>query len=426
MSAKAKKLDRQRSFLRRHKALKRLSQGLAIVIGIIVILIVVVEVRVALQQHALQPFYNTSNISPNGEPGQLVRSEPLDVKLTNGTAERILYRTQHANGSDTFSSGMVFIPNNTNDGTPRPVVAWAHGTLGLGSQCAPSRTSNPISSIGWVNDMLAKGWVVTATDYAGFGTAGTQGYLVGGDEAHDVLNSIRAAQQLPIAEAGSRYAIWGHSQGGNSALFTAAESSSYAPELQLIGTVASAPAAELVPLLNEQYGTAADWVIGPLVATAWPAANANLHASAVLTSLGNGSYQRIANQCILPATLAGLIRTALGQKFFSTNLVKVPAWRAMAEQQSAPVLKPSQPLMVVESKTDQVVLPNTTALYIQTACKSGSDLSSLWLDKAAHQQIPAKSASQVIAWIGDRFAGKPVSSSCNQPLPVAPASASIN
>lgn len=408
----------------RHKLLKRLLVGVALIIGAIVVLAVVVTVQVAVQQHALQPFYDTSSVSPNGKPGQLIRTEPLNVTLSAGTAERVLYRTQRADGSSTFSSGMVFIPNNTNDGSPRPVVAWAHGTLGLGDQCAPSRTANPVANIAWVNSMLAKGWVVTATDYAGFGTAGTQGYLVGGDEAHDVLNSIRAAQQIPAAQAGTQYAIWGHSQGGNSALFTASETGRYAPELHLVGTVASAPAAELIPLLNEQYGTVADWVIGPLVATSWPAANPSLHPGDVLTPMGLKTYQSIADQCILPATLEGLARSVLGQTFFTKNLTDVPAWQTMAEQQSAPQLTPGQPLMVVESKADQVVLPNTTALYIQQACKAGVDPATLWLDKAAHQQIPAQSATQVISWISDRFARKAPSSSCDQPLPVKPAAPS--
>ena len=129
--------------------------------------------------------------------GQVVRHEPLGVSIQNGSAQRVLYRTQRADGTATFASGMVFIPNNNNGGLPRPVVAWAHGTVGMGDQCAPSRTKDPTGNIAWVSQMLAKGWVVTATDYAGLGTPGTEGYLVGGDEAHDVLNSVRAARDLP-------------------------------------------------------------------------------------------------------------------------------------------------------------------------------------------------------------------------------------
>ena len=415
------KSKKSKHFLARHRYFKYFLLALLAFVLIITAWTIVVEVRSSIAQSKLQPFYNTQGLKLNGAPGQVVRQEPLGVNVPGGTGVRILYRTQRADGSYTFSSGMVFIPDNANAGLPRPVVAWAHGTLGMGSACAPSRTSDPVASIAWVSSLLAKGWVVSATDYAGFGTAGTQGYLVGGDEAHDVLNSVRAAHNLSQAQAGTTYAIWGHSQGGNSALFSASQATSYAPELQLVGTVASAPAAELVPLLDEQYGTAADWVIGPLVAVSWPSADANLNAHNILTADGYSNYHKIANHCIVRATIAGVIRSVLGQKFFTTNLINVPAWRAMADAQSAPILAPTQPLFVIESKTDQVVLPNTTALYIQTACRNGSNLASLWLNNVAHQNIPAASSGNVVNWISDRFAHKQNVSSCAQPLPFVPA-----
>jgi hypothetical protein len=419
--AAQKKNKQPKRFFARHRYLKRGLLGLLAIILVITAWTIFIEVRSSIRQSRLQPFYNTAGLPANGPAGQVVRQEPLGVSVAGGTGKRVLYRTQRVDGSYTFSSGMVFTPNNANAGLPRPVVAWAHGTLGFGDTCAPSRTPDPVASIAWVSSMLQKGWVVTATDYAGFGTPGTEGYLVGGDEAHDVLNSVRAARNLAGTQAGTGFVIWGHSQGGNSALFSASQTGTYAPELKLLGTVASAPAAELLPLLNEQYGTVADWVIGPLIATSWPAANPGLNAANIMTAEGRNNYKRIANHCIVRATVAGLIRNVLGQKFFTVNPVDVPAWRTMAQQQSAPFLTASQPLLVVESKTDQVVLPNTTALYIQTACKAGSDLASLWLDKVPHQKIPEASASNVISWIGARFAGQPNNSSCGQPLPFTPA-----
>ena len=251
-----------------------------------------------------------------GPLGQVVRSQPLGFHVDNGTALRILYRTQRSDGSRTFSSGMVFIPDNDAAGTPRPVVAWAHGTVGLGPQCAPSRSAHPVLDISWVSTMLARGWVVTATDYAGLGTSGTSGYLVGDDEANDVLNSVRALQYIPSAHAGTSFAVWGHSQGGSSALFTAARAHAYAPELHLVATVASAPAAELVPLLNQTYTSTISWIIGPEILTSWPATYAGLPVRAVLTSAGYNNYRRIAQKCITSAAVEGAIRTLVKQRIF--------------------------------------------------------------------------------------------------------------
>jgi pimeloyl-ACP methyl ester carboxylesterase len=410
----------------RHWHLKHFLVGLIIILVGLVVLLGAVTAwnnwQVSRRQHNLAPFYNTSGLSLAGPMGQVVRSEPLSVDVQNGSAERIIYRTQRADGTVAFASGMVFIPNNSRGGLPRPVVAWAHGTLGMGDQCAPSRLANPVGNVAWVSQMLAKGWVVTATDYAGLGTPGTEGYLVGGDEAHDVLNSVRAVRGIPAAQAGNRFAVWGHSQGGHSALFAAAHAAGYAQELHLVGTVASAPAAELVPLLSETNGTTLDWVIGPEVLTSWPSIYPGLNARSVTTNQGYNNYQRIADQCVNQSTLGAITRTKFKQKFFNTNPVQVPAWRAAAGDQTAPVLQSGQPLMVAESLDDQVVLPNTTALYMKNACAAHSNLTTLWLTGVGHIQLAGVISPQVTGWIGDRFAGLPAANNCGRALPITPAS----
>ena len=409
------------AFFSRHRHVRNFLIGFLVVVLGLVGLVVYSKVKTVRQQDSLRPFYDTAGLSNAGPLGQVVRSQPLGVPVAHGTGLRILYRTQRADGSMTFSSDMVFIPDNNAAGSPRPVVAWAHGTVGMGDQCAPSRTANPVAGIPWVASMLARGWVVTATDYAGLGTAGTEGYLVGDDEANDVLNSVRALKFIRSADAGNSFAVWGHSQGGNSALFTAARASSYAPELHLVATVASAPAAELLPLLSETYDSSLAWVIGPEVLTSWPTVYPGLPVGPITTSAGYHNYKRVAGQCITSAAVEGLIRTAIKQRFFKVNPVNDSRWRAVAQEQTAPVLSPSQPLMVAESLNDEVVLPNTTALYIQRACAAGSNLTSLWLTDVGHVQLAPTIAPSVVNWLGDRFAGRPTAPTCNQPLPIAPA-----
>jgi hypothetical protein len=412
---------RRPRFLARHRRLRAVLFAMVVVAALVVGLVVPTNVKTVLRQNSLRPFYDTSGLRTSGPLGQVVRSKPLGVHVDHGTALRILYRTQRSDGSKTFSSGMVFIPDNDAAGTPRPVVAWAHGTVGLGAQCAPSRSTHPVGDIAWVTSMLKRGWVVTATDYAGLGTSGTSGYLVGDDEAHDVLNSVRALKYIPSAHAGSSFAVWGHSQGGNSALFTAAQAHAYAPELHLVATVASAPAAELVPLLNETYRSTLAWVIGPEVVISWPATYRGLPVRSILTSVGYDNYRRIAQKCITSAATEGVIRNAIHQRFFNGNPLSSPPWKVIAQEQTAPVLAPTQPLLVVETLTDQVVLPNTTALYIKRACAAKSDLTSLWLTDVGHIQLSSTVSPAVIAWLGDRFAGRPTTPTCAESSPIPPA-----
>ena len=379
------------------------------------------KLKVQRQQTALAPFYSTENQTLEGAPGELIRSEPIETTVEGGDGYRILYRTQRKDGSYTFSSGMVFIPT-TSTNTPRPVVAWAHGTLGMGDACAPSRTTDPAATIPGLAEMLQRGWVVTATDYAGLGTAGTEGYLVGQDEAYDVLNSVRAAKQLTGTNMGNDITIWGHSQGGHSALFSSSLAHEYAPEFTLKGTIASAPAAELKALLDQQgNGSPLNWVIGPEVMLSWPEAYPDLSPEQVLSKAGQKNYKRIAEKCIEQASEEGLIRSGLKQQFFSQNPMDVPVWEQVATEQPAPILQPNQPLLVVESTADQVVLPSTTALYIERACEARSNLASLWLAEVGHIKLAPVSAPQAIAWLSDRFENRPNISTCNQVPPVAPA-----
>lgn len=418
--ATKKSTGNNNGFWQRHHRLKYILFGLLFIVLIVMAWQIFTGVQAARFQAQLQPFYDTSGLSTQGPLGEVVRQEPLGTPIAGGTGQRILYRTQRADGSNTFASGMVFVPSAPTN-SPRPVVAWAHGTIGMGDDCAPTRLSDPIAKLNWFSTMLERGWVVTATDYAGLGTPGTEQYLVGNSEAHDVLNSVRAARQVANAQASNQFAVWGHSQGGHSALFTAQNASSYAPELQLISTVASAPAAELVPLLNQQYNTSVAWVIGPEVLVSWPNAYPSLNINSVTTPIGLRNYEQIAQQCISSAAIEGLVRNGLDQQMFSQNPVSDPAWRAVAVAQTAPILKPNQPLMVVESLSDGVVLPNTTALYIQSACANNSNLTSLWINNVGHLQIPQVTAPDVINWLGDRFAGNPTSPTCSQPLPITPA-----
>src|SRR3546814_6948003 len=76
-------------------------------------------------------------------------------------------------------------------------------------------------------------------------------FLVGPDTANAVLDAVRAAREIPGAAAGSDFAVWGESQGGQAALWTAITARSYAPDLTLVGTAAAAPPTDLAANLRD-------------------------------------------------------------------------------------------------------------------------------------------------------------------------------
>ncbi|MBA3679402.1 hypothetical protein H0W80_04440, partial [Candidatus Saccharibacteria bacterium] len=122
--SKSKKI--KQSFWHHHRVfLVFLISFLLVILGLVLVALYG-QYQANQYQASLNPFYNTSNLSLNGPVGQVVRSEPLGQTVPGGTAMRIIYRTQKADGSPTFSSGIVFTPTAQSNG-PRQVIAWAHG-----------------------------------------------------------------------------------------------------------------------------------------------------------------------------------------------------------------------------------------------------------------------------------------------------------
>ena len=135
------------------------------------------------------------------------------------------------------------------------IVAWAHPTTGVVERCAPSRARIRFQMISGLRTLLQHGYVVVATDYPGLGTDEPHPYLVGDSEARAVIDSVRAVRAIPGVLASRRYFVWGHSQGGQAALFTGMISRSYAPELTLLGVAAAAPATDLGALMQADMNT---------------------------------------------------------------------------------------------------------------------------------------------------------------------------
>jgi pimeloyl-ACP methyl ester carboxylesterase len=227
---------------------------------------------------------------------------------------------------------MVLAPDGDPPVGGRDVVAWAHGTVGMGRDCTPSLGRNPIADMPWLPQMLRRGWVVTATDYAGLGTPGTLNYLVGASEAHDVLNSVRALTGLPAAGAGDRYAVWGHSQGGHAALSAAEIAARYLPAEHLVGAAAAAPASDLVGQFEAQWRRPISWVIGSEVLVSWPAVYADAEPSHVTTDLGRRVYASEARRCVAAGALSGTIRSRLGQRLFRVDPMSDAAFRRIGAE----------------------------------------------------------------------------------------------
>ncbi len=178
-------------------------------------------------------------------------------------------------------------------------MTWAHGTTGAAVQCAPSLFDGmegegpyPVPDIG---AYLNAGWLIAATDYQGLGVAaGVHPYLVGQSEGYGVLDAAEAARHLPGVRVSTTTLIYGHSQGGQAALFAGELAPTYAPSLHVIGVVAAAPATGLTDIVGVFGHLSApdDMAYFALIGWTWSQVYPDVSASRLFTGPGRPSPGR--------------------------------------------------------------------------------------------------------------------------------------
>lgn len=191
----------------------------------------------------LSPFYRFAGPLPDA-PGALLREEAMsDQPEINaaGESRRILYMSTDARWQSGRIpvSGTLYLPDAEAPADGWPLLAWAHGTLGIADACAPSWTGFRPRDAAYINRWLKAGFAVVVSDYQGLGGPGPHPYLDWRVEGRSVLDSARAAIAARPAQIANRVVISGQSQGAGAAVGAAMLSHDYAPELKVFGAVAT-------------------------------------------------------------------------------------------------------------------------------------------------------------------------------------------
>ena len=342
--------------------------------------------------------------------GAIVRSDPFPGAPGGATASRIIYSSTAPDGSAIQVSALVVIPPTPAPAGGRPVVAWLHATTGIAEGCAPSQGPTPFAQIQGLNQFLAHGDVVVATDYPGLGLPGPHPYLVGASEARAALDSVRAVHAMPEARAGTRFAVWGHSQGGQAALFTASLAPSYAPDLQLVGVAAAAPVTDIATLLT-QPGEDPLW--GGLLAytvASWSQVY-GLQPTDIVTADAAATIARAATGCL--ETREQLERlTVDAAPLAGQPVTPSDRWRAVMNENYPQAWSSGVPVLLTQGARDPVIDPLVTRAFAQRLCQAGIPVRYVVLTRGDHYTAGVRSASSAAAWIRDRFAGNPPRDDC--------------
>lgn len=348
-------------------------------------------------------------------PGTILAQEAIAGAPDGATAFRVQYRSTAANGGDISVSGLVIVPAGMSPPGGRPVVAWAHPTTGVIPACAPSHSPLRFAMIPGLRDMLKQGFVVTATDYPGTGEGEVQPFLDGDAEARAVLDSVRAARQLPGAGAGTRFALWGHSQGGQAVLFAGAMHAGYAPELQLAGVAAAAPATDLGALFRDDMGTKGGNNLTALALWSWARTQA-APFDRIVKPDAVPAINAVAAKCIdrlLPSPSKQAAGKVLATGFLTVpDVTGVEPWRSIIARNSAGAFPREVPLFLAQGGADVIVRPAVTAAYMGRQCAAGVRVALQTRPQTGHGWIASKSSDAATQWLADRFAGLPAPDDC--------------
>lgn len=350
----------------------------------------------------------------NARPGGIIRIWPLEGGSDLGAkAYRVLYRSTGLHGEPIPVTAAIIFPDGPAPAGGRPVVAWAHPTTGIAMRCAP--TLLPGVQVQGIDEMLRRGYVVVATDYPGLGTPGVHPYLIGNSEAYSVLDSVRAARELPDAKAQKRFAVWGHSQGGHAALFTGQLAASYAPELELVGVAAAAPATYLADLFEADRQTESGLTLTSMALLSWSKLY-QLPTQTIVDPGAMAAYERVANDCLenLPQMLQ-LEQDArpLMRGFLKSDPTRIPEWRKLMDDNTPGQTAVGAPVFIAQGTADTTVPPPVTRRFAEHLCRAGATVTFRTYPGTSHVFIARDSSFDAVTWISHRFAGQAASSNCS-------------
>lgn len=349
--------------------------------------------------------------------GVLLSSTPIAGAPAGASAYRIRYRSRAVGGERNQVTGVVIVPNGQAPKGGRDVVAWAHGTSGVAESCAPSQSKALYESIAGLKDLLAAGYAVVATDYAGLGTPGPHPYLAGDGSAYSVLDSVRAAREFGRGSIGNRFVVWGESQGGHAALWTAQFARRYAPELRLEGVAAAAPPTDLKENLTGGTNPLIKALLTAYTGTSW-SQTYGIPLSTILKPVGQDLARRLARNCVSTDPVA--LRTKIGLFRFSRSLAQVdistsPRWAEQLRRNSVAPDGFTVPVLIAQGSADPIVAPGVTQAFARSLCRSRSaPVRYLAIEGGDHFSIGKRSADVTVRWIADRFAGQSATDDCGR------------
>ncbi|MGU9819193.1 alpha/beta hydrolase [Pseudomonas sp. LF135] len=371
---------------------------------------------------AADAFYTWADPVPP-MPGKLLRSEALTPQQSLASAGlnlRILYSS--TDGLDNLTpvavSGALFVPKGPAPAGGWPLMAWAHGTVGSADRCAPSLNQRSPRDTRYLNDWLEQGYAIVATDYQGLGTPGLHPYGLTRPLAYGVLDSIRAVGAAPV-NVSRRAVVFGQSQGGRAAFATAVMAKDYAPDVEVVGVVAtgtpyaSARAQGHSPELeNARRSVVPTFAYNLLRLSTVALLDPSFVPADYLAERALPAFRASQDEC-LHAIEQRVVADGLT---FNNSFKRSPkaALDRVGREAAYPTLKTDIPVFLGTGGKDQdVFVPGQQAL-VRDACKAGDRVEWHFYPALDHSGAVNGSLGDSIGFVRRAFAGEAIKGNCGR------------
>lgn len=321
------------------------------------------------------------------------------------------YWMSGSDGTPRPASGAVLLPEGTPPPGGWPIIAYDHGTSGLGMGCGGMSTPEtaPFPRLQGRQDQLlrrlvAQGFAVVAPDYLGLGTfdTGPHPYLELRTEATATIDMIRAVRATH-PELSSTWAAFGISQGGQAALGTGHHQSTYAPELDFRGTIAVDPESDvekLLPLAGPNIpelpvvDDALSFVVSILAGLR--EARPDIAVDQYLTPLGRTVLDEVGDMC-LDRIIERVDGLSIGE-LLARPLSEEPMRTALTDYMAVPVRGYDAPILMLANATDTVVPSPLHAALIAQLAANGVDYRTV-IGTGEHGQVDEQMWAAIDAFL---------------------------
>lgn len=337
------------------------------------------------------------------QPGPMVKA-----------AYTISYRSEDEFGAAVLDSATVLLPQTAYTGAgSTPVVAFAFAEDSVGRQCAPSyglahEGTNGIitAESGDLQALLTQGYVVVIPDAEG----PAEQFIVGGQEGHAVLDSVRAAESFAPTglTPSSRVALMGYSGGAHTAGWAAELAGSYAPTLNIIGAIEGGTPANLSATAKYNDGKATFGLV--LLSTigldrGFPGAG----LQGDLNAKGKAAFATAQSQCV--NAIADYAFGSLNDYTTTPDLIDTPTFQATLGRDMLGQRSPGFPIFNYHATTDEIVPYPQDKTLVDTYCAHGVKVDHVAFP-ADHLTGEAIGLPLALAWLQGRLLGAPVPDTC--------------